>query len=151
MLNETNVRKWIEALRSGKYTQTRERLKDDVGYCCWGVACEISGLGEFKWMSRDHEWAFSSGDGCRSLGNPSLGVIAWAGAYDLDHIRVAGIKHDRDGRNPLECAYSLIECNDEIGLSFDQIADILEAHLNGWDLNPTNVPHWSDVAVDKEV
>lgn len=29
--------KWIEALRSGKYIQTRGTLKSSEGYCCLGV------------------------------------------------------------------------------------------------------------------
>lgn len=40
--------KWVAALRSGKYQQTRRmlhRLEDDVdtdrGHCCLGVLCEI--------------------------------------------------------------------------------------------------------------
>jgi hypothetical protein len=36
-------RKWIEALRSGKYRQTRQYLMDDGGYCCLGVLCVIQG------------------------------------------------------------------------------------------------------------
>lgn len=36
---------WVEALRSGKYTQATERLRKDGGMCCLGVACDISGLG----------------------------------------------------------------------------------------------------------
>ena len=35
---------WLEALRSGKYAQTRYTLRDDAGYCCLGVACEVAGL-----------------------------------------------------------------------------------------------------------
>jgi hypothetical protein len=34
-------KKWIEALRSGKYKQGREYLKKDGFHCCLGVACEI--------------------------------------------------------------------------------------------------------------
>lgn len=48
---------WVEALRSGRFNQNKEVLKGDiydgdgepigeVGYCCLGVLCEISG-GEF--------------------------------------------------------------------------------------------------------
>jgi hypothetical protein len=33
--------KWIEALRSGKYQQTRGALKDDKGMCCLGVAADL--------------------------------------------------------------------------------------------------------------
>jgi len=35
--------KWIEALRSGKYKQTTHYLKDDQGFCCLGVLCDIQG------------------------------------------------------------------------------------------------------------
>lgn len=36
--------KWLAALRSGKYKQGKEALKDHKGrYCCLGVACEIAG------------------------------------------------------------------------------------------------------------
>lgn len=36
--------KWLGALRSGDYTQTKSKLKDDCGYCCLGVACTINGI-----------------------------------------------------------------------------------------------------------
>ena len=45
--NKKRIRKLVAALRSGKYRQTRGRLKGKRGYCCLGVACEISKLGEF--------------------------------------------------------------------------------------------------------
>lgn len=35
--------KWIAALRSGKYQQTTHYLKDDDGFCCLGVLCDIQG------------------------------------------------------------------------------------------------------------
>ncbi len=40
MLNK-NAKKWVEALRSGKYKQTRSVLRDRVGFCCLGVACDL--------------------------------------------------------------------------------------------------------------
>ncbi len=36
--------KWLEALESGKFLQTRGHLHDRQGFCCLGVACEISEL-----------------------------------------------------------------------------------------------------------
>ena len=42
---------WLTALESGDYPQGRSRLKTTKGYCCLGVACEISNKG--KW--RDNE------------------------------------------------------------------------------------------------
>jgi hypothetical protein len=38
---------WTTALRSGKYQQTRGKLRDRTGYCCLGVLCDVSGEG--KW------------------------------------------------------------------------------------------------------
>lgn len=39
---------WVEALRSGKYVQGRQRLKRVMGggttYCCLGVLCEVMGV-----------------------------------------------------------------------------------------------------------
>ena len=38
---------WAGALESGRYEQAIGALRDATGFCCLGVACEISGLG--KW------------------------------------------------------------------------------------------------------
>src|SRR5688572_22889210 len=38
---------WVEALRSGKYEQARQRLRVENSMCCLGVACDISGLGHW--------------------------------------------------------------------------------------------------------
>lgn len=38
-----NRRKWVEALRSGKYAQTRDNLRDDRGFCCLGVLADVAG------------------------------------------------------------------------------------------------------------
>jgi len=34
--------RWIEALESGKYSQTTNNLKTSEGFCCLGVLCEIT-------------------------------------------------------------------------------------------------------------
>ena len=39
-----NIRKWVKALRSGKYQQARGVLYDGDGYCCLGVACAVNGF-----------------------------------------------------------------------------------------------------------
>jgi hypothetical protein len=50
-----NIKKWVEALRSGEYRQTRGKLrtsKTNGGYCCLGVLCDVfqkeTGVGEWK-------------------------------------------------------------------------------------------------------
>lgn len=36
------AKEWVAALRSGKYKQAQEILRDDKGgYCCLGVLCEV--------------------------------------------------------------------------------------------------------------
>lgn len=45
--------KWLEALRSGKYKQGRYGLRsEDDRFCCLGVLCDISGLGEWEDLPR---------------------------------------------------------------------------------------------------
>lgn len=47
MPNKDNIRKWVDALRSGQYHQGNGRLKykdndNVVKHCCLGVACEVA-------------------------------------------------------------------------------------------------------------
>ena len=89
-------RKWIAALRSGKFRQTTESLlhsKNDGGYCCLGVAKKVLKLKENSiYALRDtHE---------------QLGLISAAGS-------------NKSGTN------SLASMNDE-GQTFEQIAGKLE-------------------------
>ena len=44
---------WLVALESGEYKQGRGRLRDDNGFCCLGVACDLSGLGEWTPLNRN--------------------------------------------------------------------------------------------------
>lgn len=36
------MEKWVTALRSGEYKQTKAKLKDSTGHCCLGVLCELA-------------------------------------------------------------------------------------------------------------
>lgn len=42
-MDQTLKAKWIEALRSGEYKQTQHKLKDNIGFCCLGVLCDLQG------------------------------------------------------------------------------------------------------------
>lgn len=55
-MNPELKQKWLQALRSGQYKQTKERLKGKYGYCCLGVLCDVSGRGE--WTKTDTGWSF---------------------------------------------------------------------------------------------
>ena len=43
---------WLEALRSGKYKQTKNTLRTPEGFCCLGVLCDIHD----KHQSRSTAW-----------------------------------------------------------------------------------------------
>jgi len=40
--------KWVKALESGRYKQTRTVLTDNYGYCCLGVLCRVAGVPKEK-------------------------------------------------------------------------------------------------------
>lgn len=37
-----DIKKWVRALRSGKYKQTKKTLQNDYGMCCLGVLCKLT-------------------------------------------------------------------------------------------------------------
>ena len=109
-MNE-NAKKWVEALRSGRYKQTSMflRRKKISGFCCLGVACEISGLGQW-----DDDGAY--------LGDVSTlptEVCNWLGVKSWDpEITLDGNKQ------------TLSYLNDRNELNFRQIADLIESHAD---------------------
>lgn len=117
-MNKENVRKWVKALRSGKYKQARNSLagpttnvmgeETGYGYCCLGVVCEIA---KVKYQ-------------------PKRGYLPRAAQKWL------GISQN----NPLiykktNKAYGItekvhaVEMNDDMHFSFKKIAKLIEKHL----------------------
>lgn len=47
-MNPVEKAKWVAALKSGNFPQAGGALKTDEGFCCLGVLCEVSGLGEWE-------------------------------------------------------------------------------------------------------
>lgn len=41
-MKKSVMKKWIKALKSGKYKKTTGNLKNENGHCCLGVLCAIS-------------------------------------------------------------------------------------------------------------
>lgn len=41
-MNKTFKRKWVKALRSGRYEQGQSCLKQGDRFCCLGVLCQIT-------------------------------------------------------------------------------------------------------------
>jgi hypothetical protein len=97
-------KKWVEALRSGEYCQTREVLTDGAGFCCLGVLCEVQGI-----KKSDLGHYFYAGELVNDLG-----------ATDDDTFQVGGLTAQRRDK--------LAGMNDN-GQSFEEIADWIEENL----------------------
>jgi hypothetical protein len=110
-INVELAHRWIEALRSGQYTKTRRILQDpDGGFCAIGVLGDLlvkDSHGLLKWDFGD----VLDGNG---------GVLSSTGL-----MRRSSMQHLVD-RNDLVC------WNDDLRLSFEQIADKLQARLDSY-------------------
>lgn len=100
--------KWVEALRSGKYTQSRSRLRSDSGYCCLGVLCDV--IEPAEW--RCHTTELSSG----IINNWSYGDNETDNYITL--------------RGDMPITQKLIDMNDTEGKTFSEIADYIEESYN---------------------
>ena len=122
--------RWVEALRSGNYLQTIERLKatisdDKVGYCCLGVLCEIESVPN----SRVHDdidnrdcFEFEFNDHFTS--NSSLN-FGWAQKRGMNSsVGEFVIFFELFGEKFYQVR-SLASLNDD-GFTFEQIADVID-------------------------
>ena len=62
-----NARRWVAALRSGRYLQARGRLQRGDAHCCLGVAADlyIRATGRGEWIAGADGWVFASDAGAR--------------------------------------------------------------------------------------
>ena len=124
-----NYLKWADALESGEYSQTRNVLRDENGYCCLGVLCDVSKLGE--WIKHDDEdglldpeqlftyKCFDEGERNDVLPEDVMGFI---GDYsDTNPYILEEGGSDFIARGKVEFS----ELNDTLGLNFKQIAAII--------------------------
>lgn len=107
-LNIPHVKKWIAALRSGKYKQATNYLQSGTGYCCLGVAQKLA---------RD-PIEFES--------DTSLSEKAqkWLGLED-------GAKIEFYACDPSIGKLMASQWNDNREKSFSEIADLIEKHWLG--------------------
>jgi hypothetical protein len=98
--------KWLGALRSGKYRQTRNAVRDEQGFCCLGVLCDVAGA---EWKSNDSGFYVAYRDDSSVTGTPEtlddeIGLLA-------------------------EHREAVMSLNDLDGKSFSEIADYIEANI----------------------
>lgn len=116
-MNPEIKKRWVEALRSGKYKQTAGFLRDDFGFCCLGVLCDVvaSEVGG-TWINGS--FCVNNMTSDSTLPAP---VVAFCGL---------------DSRNPRLGGYTCAAMNDGqymqerfVRASFADIADLIEQHL----------------------
>lgn len=139
--------KWVADLRSGNYKQGCGALKDGDKYCCLGVLCDIHA------KETGNEWE-GSDDECESdlyMGNhgvPPTPVRKWSGIYvymtsatydevmsseEVDESIKQKFQVNWDNIDSIDThdgKVSLANMNDELGLDFKEIAQMIELYCD---------------------
>ena len=119
--------KWVADLRSGKFPQTDSVLRNDEGYCCLGVLCDLySRETGVEWEPRSSN-QFSMHSATSVLPDA---VRVWA---DLPHEHGGYVavskRYDEGEETTVYHVPSLTELNDQWQYDFRQIADVIEEQL----------------------
>ena len=123
-----NAEKWVAALRSGDYAQTkgvlhREREVNEshpAGYCCLGVACDLyqKEVGDLE-IDPTNAWVNYDG---RSSFLPNK-VVNWLALRNDDGSYRITCNHEDD--------WDSLSTQNDNGVSFNMIADIIESKPEG--------------------
>jgi len=118
-VNKEVKRKWLKALRSGKYEQGTNSLRinkdDKATYCCLGVLCDLYSKEKGNRWSKLHDRYPTF---MREMSVLPKKVMKWAGIeYTDGGFLYKNGKHD-----------SLMGLNDN-GKSFKQIAKVIEKYF----------------------
>lgn len=135
-MNQQVVDLWVEALESGKYKQTTERLADENGYCCLGVLCELycKNVTDIK---SPYQVIKVNEDECDSDGNReeiTINCFKYSIEYEILPKEVqewVGL-NSNDGKynKPNNTLETLASLNDE-GRTFKEIAAIIKSKPSG--------------------
>lgn len=113
--------KWLKALRSGDYKQARQFLRTEKGFCCLGVACDISGKNAWDpepgKNSKGRKYYYTRKGASEEL--PGQGDIPQAALEALSY-RPFGSTDD---------AMGLLTMMNDKGKKFTTIADWIEKNL----------------------
>lgn len=113
--NIENIKLWIKALRSKKYSQGFSVLREDKNsFCCLGVACDIfrkeTKTGE--WQEMEKGYKFVTNTGIEDIDDLPDEVKDWYGLEKPEpYIKGKWLGADY---------------NDNLGYSFKKIANLLE-------------------------
>lgn len=123
-MNQDVKRKWIEALRSGALPQGTGQLHRKNGsYCCLGVLCEMHR------QETGGEWGTSKAVGSSSLSYLDSELMlpreVWQWAELPDNNPLVTVKRTEGAPRVI----LLSDANDNLRLTFSQIADVIEEQL----------------------
>lgn len=111
------AKKWVEALRSGDYPQTKSQLRNATGFCCLGVLCNIHAQ-EHPEIAKKQINPSMYLEGAYTLPKE---VMKWAGLSGE-----AGEKRDLKGFTIDGETYSHLAHANDKGVPFEKIANWIE-------------------------
>jgi hypothetical protein len=109
-MNPEIKQKWVAALRSGEYKQTTGHLRDETGFCCLGVLCDLH--------AKENNGQWEDGHYLSTKDVLPDTVEKWAGVLGPS----PEVMEDDDKKSMLS------ELNDG-GMTFARIADLIEEQL----------------------
>lgn len=118
MLNPDVKKRWVEALRSGKYKQAHGQLTHGIGYCCLGVLCEVEKFPEWDGKYIFAEVPDNAGRSICDENELPEHILARVGLSQNDQVTLIRLNdgHIREGK--------IVEAVD-----FPEIADYIEKNL----------------------
>lgn len=112
-MNKDIKKRWLDALRSGKYKQGVGALrKRGYKFCCLGVLCDIV---------KPSSWTICRGTICYQMGNST-------GLPPKEVLEVCGIVDDFFGFDGI--GFRLTTMNDSENKTFNEIADFIEEKIS---------------------
>lgn len=115
-MNQEIKTKWLEALRSGEYNQSKHQLRSKDGYCCLGVLCDVyrKETGLLEWVEKDNYFSIMGTTNFTTLNED---VMNWAELpINSPMVSYNSIKR-------------LLTAMNDNGISFNEIADVIEGSL----------------------
>lgn len=134
-VNKERIQKWIKALRSGDFLQFEGGLKGtrrsgETGYCCLGVAADISEAGE--WLPHNYYGAKDASLDGIDGGDPQSAVLPRCVRefYQLPEVFGFDVNIETFHEYISTTISSIAGLNDN-GVSFKDISDVIETAING--------------------
>ena len=111
-MNPQIKQKWVSALRSGDYQQTKGRLRKEDKFCCLGVLCDLyikENQLEWELVNNGNYYEFQY-----KVADLPPSVVGWSGIPSHNLMDIS--------------ERTFAELNDS-GSTFNEIADVIEEQL----------------------